>query len=1595
MPSRRDAQDVPSSRRPPPTSSSQQPSRALPYALGGSFANSSSSLVHLRQHASSQDLLGLASMSGSSALLPTVIVGNEAQSGQPQTEGPLTAAELHHGRMTLTAPDNMRRKKQEEKEKREKARRKKAERAVQAANALSSNSGANLAGPSHTTIAATSTHQSVPTTATKRAKKRTRPALAVTAPDRGPSRPRSAQQLATPSTSTSNEQLSRSSAPRNASPTRREAGARRRERQDQPSQRAEHPVRPRSAGPTMASPSVAAQEPASPAGASLASLAARRRHDIYAELSSLGLPGAEESDPEPDYEPPPFPANATRPRSPPRQPREGEEWTEEDRRRQEEAVMYQVPDSPPPAFRSEDEDENETNARTQRARTNAEPEERATRVYSDADRATDSSADEAEMNSIRQAWEDDLAAGFTLEERLERDRQRREQQQQQQQQTTVPQLGRLVMEARARRRLDAGQTTALEESGESAAPVVQGPSAASQSASPSNAHRRVASTGEVPASSTAAPRCASDEIEPRKRSRTAAIGTGTGLLHGTASTETHGLQATKIRGRPSSESHSRFRDDASAAAARRRDLWGPIVGASSTSAAVAVPPTNAEASSNVLAPRLNETAVTDSEVPLRRQMLARLGSSSSSSGVPATSQEESASSDEAWEKEEAMLQAMRQQRAAPRPSRSSQSSSDDRRPSVPGGWVGDAAARQQRPPLAGQSRASLEDLGKVGRSVPKAPPPLVLGRSRGGGAAYSSSSEESESAEEGRYRQDDDSDDSLSPSEPDQALSEPASIASSAKESTSQLSLASASSRSVHRLEKGKQPIRPSSAPFTTEEARAGQFEEDSGSSGDVSSESDQEGEPTPSSDRPPVGHRLKGLFATPLHGQEAALEPPSTRKSSFDRLLDTRLAGTPRSPAESYRSVSRQTGNATGEDGQREQQQQREETVLARNETMRKLSGTSTSRTMDEQQARSEALASIAQIQAASAGAYGIDSLSALERMLSSRQPVQEGETTGTPRLGRSGAINRRSTAFVNPRSSVAPRPLGRLPTITAATRHFPPSRQQIEETSSAASFNHLSSPPPPGNGTPSWMAYIPAEERRALPEPLEPSKKHTSGNSNPLPEPPLPWRRPGSRVSAMVERFEVNGPDARPPSPTKEPEHQSLQQGSSSRPESGADRQETLRRRPPPPPPPHAQPSASQMASSQRPFLYNGSQRPNSRNSTLMRAEPAGDSFRAASASSISSMPFSGGSTPSAQGQDVPSNVAPSTSDHSAVGRATSSSSSSMMRPPPPPAPPRTGPGARLVMPSLPPRPQLLDGDDQQPQQRSQTPIDELRRASGSGTGRSSPMTPVSRGDGAIATREPEQVRQTRIGASRPLPTPPPTLMNSLVRPAAAEEPQPPARSPLASPSIVSERPAEPSPTTAASTTQASVAAETMAGAASSLARAPSLGLTDLDVFASRLADLQDRRQRAVAASGSSDDRSLADGDAEPDGEAEGGSTRRDTYDDLHLLAEFLGPAKNPGLTPEQLSQIPVAPVECVRRREVKDKKTGAVLKTKLRLEVAGVKVERCGVCLIQFREGQLAAILECLHVFHEDCAGKWLRGSRVCPSCRAPVAEEGADT
>jgi len=63
-------------------------------------------------------------------------------------------------------------------------------------------------------------------------------------------------------------------------------------------------------------------------------------------------------------------------------------------------------------------------------------------------------------------------------------------------------------------------------------------------------------------------------------------------------------------------------------------------------------------------------------------------------------------------------------------------------------------------------------------------------------------------------------------------------------------------------------------------------------------------------------------------------------------------------------------------------------------------------------------------------------------------------------------------------------------------------------------------------------------------------------------------------------------------------------------------------------------------------------------------------------------------------------------------------------------------------------------------------------------------------------------------------------------------------------------------------------------------------------------------------------------------------------------------------------------------------------------------GMRVERCGVCLMQFREGEMGAKTICEHVFHEACLGEWFRTlsstqvsidpeegkrARTCPMCR----------
>jgi len=112
--------------------------------------------------------------------------------------------------------------------------------------------------------------------------------------------------------------------------------------------------------------------------------------------------------------------------------------------------------------------------------------------------------------------------------------------------------------------------------------------------------------------------------------------------------------------------------------------------------------------------------------------------------------------------------------------------------------------------------------------------------------------------------------------------------------------------------------------------------------------------------------------------------------------------------------------------------------------------------------------------------------------------------------------------------------------------------------------------------------------------------------------------------------------------------------------------------------------------------------------------------------------------------------------------------------------------------------------------------------------------------------------------------------------------------------------------------------------------------------------------------------------------DATAEGGN-----YDTMLLLEEVLGPGKpvNPNTALDHLS---IGNVEVERRRVTRDGRT------KLKLSLLGVPVERCSICFSQFRADQSAAVLpNCTHCFHEKCIVGWVKRNATCPVCRAGVS------
>ncbi|KAF6767573.1 Zinc finger, RING-type [Kalmanozyma brasiliensis GHG001] len=784
----------------------------------------------------------------------------------------------------------------------------------------------------------------------------------------------------------------------------------------------------------------------------------------------------------------------------------------------------------------------------------------------------------------------------------------------------------------------------------------------------------------------------------------------------------------------------------------------------------------------------------------------------------------------------------------------------------------------------------------------------------------------------------------------------------------------------------------------------------------------------------------------------------------------------------------------------------------------------------LPEQRARDEALLQIAQLAASTQSKQ--DSLAALERLLArTARPVsmmppstvtraelgghlqpksgvaaaQEGndavsaanETSSaraaalaSNRLSRQGAIVRnrgplpdppsalaratssasRPVSFVNPRSSAAPMPRGRLPPITDATRHFPPSASNT------------------GPGVaPSWLSYIPSEERERLPAPLEPQRVNSLAAS----------RAPGSRVSAMISRFEA---------PTSSDDDQRATQAPSSPPkqsgplagirESGdadhvifnhsTDRVEvsrsaseeekaeravfrrfsrvdgpvspeqlnaTQRRRPPPPPtlparrpssnlPQHADPS-ERPASTADDLTQSSSM-----DALARQIEEAAAGWSAASlhdhSPGMQQRPTSSGSrltvptlvsTSASAGSDVPLRSPRTQAMHTLTRREHDAGTTT---------PPNLPPKSPLMTPE-----QILASGSRSSLSASIAAAQAAAFARRDGRGSrshsaSSSMDTTYRG--ATVTSPDRQLagrKGSRDGAatsplaSRPLPTLPAALRTSSshglgisaesetrdavgashgelpmppplpVRPryrdwgnlgngaetASAQEPLPPspARQPpslhrsgsgmssrttsardengrqqrAAPESLPSNGNASPapeasislrsSPSPAATPSTAPInlpqlpaePSSSLSGAAPSAPRREaSLGLTDFDLLVAQL---------------------------ERDGSH---------FESLSAIGEFLGPAKPTAATPAQLASLSVGLIECDSRRVTKEGKI------KQKLSCVGVRVDKCAICMAQFKESQRAVLLPCGHIFHEECAVRLLKRITTCPTCRAPA-------
>ncbi|QRW04808.1 hypothetical protein RhiLY_03807 [Ceratobasidium sp. AG-Ba] len=208
--------------------------------------------------------------------------------------------------------------------------------------------------------------------------------------------------------------------------------------------------------------------------------------------------------------------------------------------------------------------------------------------------------------------------------------------------------------------------------------------------------------------------------------------------------------------------------------------------------------------------------------------------------------------------------------------------------------------------------------------------------------------------------------------------------------------------------------------------------------------------------------------------------------------------------------------------------------------------------------------------------------------------------------------------------------------------------------------------------------------------------------------------------------------------------------------------------------------------------------------------------------------------------------------------------------------------------------------------------------------------------------ASVQPAEVAEPVAGPSTRRIPPPPPIPNA---------PMVITSSPVPSP--VSVEPADSNPFSPPADSSPALPATTVTNTprvASSPRLADDFEYTDLDLLISRLEENEAARQGA-------------------------------NYEQLLTVGEVLGPA-----IPHTRAELDlnVGLIEIQRRRVMKD---GRV---KLKLSLMGISVDKCGICLTQFKNNDSAVLLPCLHNYHTNCIMSWLVRQDVpaCPHCRAPV-------